>query len=256
MPGLGDEFRAAREARHLSLSDVSDQIHIRSVYLQSIENEDWSSMAAPVYVRGFIRTYARFLGLEPEVAVERYNAELDEAEREADGPVRVAPARRGPSIWVWLAGAAAVVLLAFVAYNYYQLQTSQALPNGAESSDVGIASPLPTPSASASAPASAAVPGGDLVASPEPSPSASLSASPRTLEIVVSAPAWVRVRIDGRTRLEGTYPPGTRRTFQGKSADIRVGNAGGVDVIVNGKDLGTMGPSGEVVEQTYTLGEG
>ena len=111
MPGLGDEFRAAREARHLALADVSDQIHIRSVYLQSIEEEDWAAIAAPVYVRGFIRTYARFLGLDPEAAVEAYNDDMEAVEREADGPVRVAPARRrGPSIWIWIAAAAAVDL--------------------------------------------------------------------------------------------------------------------------------------------------
>jgi cytoskeletal protein RodZ len=64
MAALGDEFRSAREARGLTLSDVAEQIHIRSVYLNAIETDDWGSIGAPVYVRGFIRTYARFLALD------------------------------------------------------------------------------------------------------------------------------------------------------------------------------------------------
>jgi cytoskeleton protein RodZ len=65
MPALGERFRAAREARGLSLSEVSEQIRIRSVYLAAIEEERWSAIGAPVYIRGFLRTYARFLGLDP-----------------------------------------------------------------------------------------------------------------------------------------------------------------------------------------------
>jgi hypothetical protein len=67
--------------------------------------------------------------------------------------------------------------------------------------------------------------------------------------------AWVRVDVDGRRQMEGIYPPGTTKSFQGKSAYIRTGNAGGVALVVDGKSLGKMGRSGAVVEKTYTLGE-
>src|SRR5215469_5649088 len=73
MPSLGERFRAAREARGLSLSDVAEQIRIRSVYLGAIEDENWSAIGAPVYTRGFLRTYARFLGLDPEEVVNEFN---------------------------------------------------------------------------------------------------------------------------------------------------------------------------------------
>ncbi len=89
MPALGEEFRAAREARNLSLSDVAEQIHIRTIYLQSIEDEDWSAIAAPVYVRGFIRTYARFLGLDAERIVEHYQRHVDRMAAAAAGRRRV-----------------------------------------------------------------------------------------------------------------------------------------------------------------------
>src|SRR6185437_3375544 len=74
MAGLGERFRAARESRGLSLSEVSEQIRIRSVYLAAIEEERWSAIGAPVYIRGFLRTYARFLTLDPEEIVADFNA--------------------------------------------------------------------------------------------------------------------------------------------------------------------------------------
>ncbi len=73
---LGDRFREAREARGLALSDAAEQIRIRSVYLAAIEDENWSAIGAPVYVRGFLRTYARYLGLDPEEAVGSFNQTL------------------------------------------------------------------------------------------------------------------------------------------------------------------------------------
>ena len=55
-------FALAREERGISLSEAAEQIRIRSVYLAAIEDETWSTIGAAVYIRGFIRTYARFPG--------------------------------------------------------------------------------------------------------------------------------------------------------------------------------------------------
>jgi len=241
MPGLGDEFRAAREARRLSLSDVSEQIHIRSVYLQSIEEEDWSAIAAPVYVRGFIRTYARFLGLDPEQAVERFNATLGDAAQKLHDPVLVARSqRRRPSPWLWIAIVAAIVLLGFVGYNYYEFQTEKG----------------PGPAAlvgEASAPASPAATSTPAPATPAPKPT--LGAG-RTLEVRLTQTSWLLVSVDGSRQLEGTFPAGTLKEFHGgKKVSIRAGNAGGVDLKVDGKELGAMGHSGSVVDRVIPLVE-
>jgi hypothetical protein len=63
------------------------------------------------------------------------------------------------------------------------------------------------------------------------------------------------VNIDGAKRLEGTFPAGTIKAFHGKLADIRTGNAGGVELTVNGKELGTMGHAGGVMERSIALDE-
>ena len=59
--------------------------------------------------------------------------------------------------------------------------------------------------------------------------------------------------VDGNASIDGTFPAGTNRTFHGKAATIRLGNAGAVEVVVDGKSLGKLGAPGAVVERTFAL---
>jgi len=245
MPSLGDEFRAAREARHLSLSDVSEQIHIRSVYLQSIESQDWASIAAPVYVRGFIRTYARFLGLDPEEAVAQYNELVGDVPGIYSGPpgAGMPQPAPGPSLWVWIAGAAALLLVAFVAYNYIQFQQS-----GGAATHTAVTS-VASPSAAPISQATLA----PIVPTPTPVAAVKIAAGAGTLLIRARQDSWLQISIDGEQKMAAILPAGSERVYHGKTATVRAGNAGGVDVLVNGKDVGNLGATGDVVERSFTL---
>jgi cytoskeleton protein RodZ len=240
MAGLGERFRAAREARGLSLSEVSEQIRIRSVYLAAIEEERWSAIGAPVYVRGFLRTYARFLSLDPETVVGEFNAETQPppsetasvAEAEAPEPLRPGAPRTGP-VLVWAAAIVAVLLVAFVVYNELTLRRGQPAAVA-----LATASPSPVPPA----------------ASPLAGPTAgAISAGANTLALVFSQPTWLRVTVDGSVSMEGTFPAGTTKTFHGRKALVRLGNAGGVEIYVDGKSVGRLGKSGDVAERAFTL---
>ncbi|MBV9719733.1 MAG: helix-turn-helix domain-containing protein [Candidatus Eremiobacteraeota bacterium] len=247
MPGaseaLGERLRAAREARGLSLSDVAEQIRIRSLYLAAIEEENWNTVGAPVYVRGFLRTYARFLGMDPEEAVAAFNRN-----QPAYGSPQAGPGRQGAepegslrrnSLLIWIAGVVAVLLIAFVVYNEVTLRRAPvaanvaASPVATTSPSVAAATPLPSPTAGArpSGPAGGA----------------------NSLALVLLAPSWLRVTVDGSVSMEGTFPAGTAKTFHGKNALVRIGNAGGVEIYVDGKDVGKLGKPGDVVEHTFTL---
>ncbi|HEY5341108.1 MAG TPA: DUF4115 domain-containing protein, partial [Candidatus Aquilonibacter sp.] len=81
-----------------------------------------------------------------------------------------------------------------------------------------------------------------------PSPDAA-----RTLEIRVTAPSWLSVTVDGSVSMDGTFPAGTNRVFHGKNATLRIGNAGGVEIVVDGKSLGTLGGADVVVERSFVL---
>jgi cytoskeleton protein RodZ len=259
MPALGERFRAAREARGLSLSDVSEQIRIRSVYLAAIEEGNWSAIGAPVYVRGFLRTYARFLGLDPEEVVATFNSgspvssqpaatvteRLSRSASMAAELPREQGSRGAPLIWA--AAVVAVLLVAFVVYNEFTMRRA-----ASNSAAPGVAaSALPSNTGTESQ-------GSSFGTVSQVSPSAEASASPRldgpkSIALVLSAPSWLRVTVDGNVSMEGTFPAGTSKTFHGKSALVRIGNAGGVEIFVDGKDVGKLGKSGDVVEHAFTL---
>ncbi|MBV8066490.1 MAG: helix-turn-helix domain-containing protein, partial [Candidatus Eremiobacteraeota bacterium] len=217
MPGasdaLGERFRAAREARGLSLSDVAEQIRIRSVYLAAIEDENWRTIGAPVYIRGFLRTYARFLGLDPEEAVAAFNRAQPAVPASivaSEGEPATRPAARHGSSLVWIAAVVAVLLIAFVVYNELTLHGSQTTATepstGATVAETtgSLASPSESPL-------------------PTAKPVLGVADGSNTLALVLSAPSWLRVTVDGSVSMEGTFPAGTTKTFHGKNALVRIG---------------------------------
>ena len=68
--GLGADLKAAREHKGLDLREVADELRIRHVHLQAIEEGYFDDLPGPVYAVGFVRSYAEYLGLDGEVAVE------------------------------------------------------------------------------------------------------------------------------------------------------------------------------------------
>jgi len=231
---LGERFKAAREQRGLTLSDVAEQIHIRSVYLAAIEAQNWKAIGAPVYTRGFLRTYARFLGLDAEESVSEFNAGLP-PERAAAGAAGPAPllGERSLGPLLWIAGAVAAALVGLVIYLFVSPPRQG-----------GIAQNSVPPQTQATAPVS------PLPATPSPASAMQLA---RTLSIHLTAPVWLRVVVDGNVSIEGTFPAGTTKTFHGKYALIRVGNAGGAQIVVDGKSIGRLGATGDVVEKSFAL---
>jgi cytoskeleton protein RodZ len=265
MPALGERFRAAREARGLTLSDVAEHIRIRSVYLAAIEDENWSAIGAPVYIRGFLRTYARFLGLEPEEVVAEFNSQASAPPPPVPtvpgAPPRTSyladeePPARGLSPLIWVASLVAVVLIAVVVYNEAMLHARQSATVLPSNSSTAVAS-----AAAGGVAADASPTENPTSTNPSPSPTSAGTLSPAplasgtaNLEVRLSAPSWLRVTVDGNVSMEGTFPAGTDRQFRGKIARLRIGNAGGVEIIIDGKSMGTLGATGDVVERSFTL---
>jgi cytoskeletal protein RodZ len=230
--GLGERFRAAREERGLTLSEVGEQLRIRSVYLAAIEEENWKAIGAPVYIRGFLRTYARFLGLDPEEAVGEFNSTSGVAPSSAPAAeIRISSGQRSMAPLLWIAGIVAIVLIGFVIYVY--VSPPRAVTTAQQSS------------APAASPSSAAV-----TAHPSLRPQPLLT---RTLALNVISASWLRVTIDGKVSMEGIFPRGTSKIFHGRTALVRAGNAAGVALTINGKPVAPLGGIGDVAEKSFSL---
>src|SRR5215468_2030225 len=98
---LGSELRAAREARDLTLEQAEQQTRIRSKYLEALEEGNYSVLPSAVQTRGFLRNYARFLNLDADLIVARYDALQGGRRRRkvapaasAEDPTMLSPSRR------------------------------------------------------------------------------------------------------------------------------------------------------------------
>ncbi|KAA3660029.1 MAG: helix-turn-helix domain-containing protein [Chloroflexi bacterium] len=95
MNELGHILREARETKGLTLAEVESDIRINSRFLEALENGDYAVLPTPVHVRGFLRNYARFLGLDPKPLLDRYEVNKNQRKRQ---PARSITTREEPRI--------------------------------------------------------------------------------------------------------------------------------------------------------------
>lgn len=81
MDTMGQSFRAAREKKRVSLSQAALKTRIKVQHLEAMERDDFSRMPAPIYARGFIKSYSEFLGIDPRPLLEEYNQRHGGAKR-------------------------------------------------------------------------------------------------------------------------------------------------------------------------------
>jgi cytoskeletal protein RodZ len=89
---IGNTLREARNRRRIDLTIAEQDTKIRSKYLDALEQEAFDVLPGAVYTRGFLRTYARYLGLDPQPYIDEYNdrfARFEEAEEAIQGMTRV-----------------------------------------------------------------------------------------------------------------------------------------------------------------------
>lgn len=86
MPTVAEQLRAAREAKHLSVNEVAEITKIRGDHIRALEEGNFDVFVAPVYIRGFARTYATLLKLDVPRVIQSLEAELGQTEKFAEPP--------------------------------------------------------------------------------------------------------------------------------------------------------------------------
>jgi cytoskeleton protein RodZ len=123
---LGEAFKAAREAKKLTLQQVADLTRVRRVYLEALEAMNLEALPNRPFTIGYIRAYASALGLEPDLAVERFKTDQPVLEEELRAPVGVLD-ERDPRVAAFLIGAL-VIVVAIVLWNVAQRAMSANAP--------------------------------------------------------------------------------------------------------------------------------
>ena len=245
MPTLGEVFREERSRRNLSLQQVEADVKIRKKYLTALEEDDYPALPAPVYARGFVQIYAEYLGLDPVFADKLYQPPERATVVQSIRPVAAGfHESRSISLRGVVTSLVIVLGIAGIFYLYAQYLSYT-------SSSAGEVAPMATPRAVPTSYAVAPLPTSTPTAVPLPSPTPI-----RSVEVVVHATerTWLRVVADGQSTplFEGQLQVGDTRTWTAKDRiEMRVGNAGGVEVTVNGMAQGKLGASGEVKNVTW-----
>jgi hypothetical protein len=249
LASFGEELRREREIRGISLKEIADATKISKRFLEAIERNDHTTLPAPVFTRGFVREYARYVGLNAEEMVNRYNfaAANDDriekpphVEKYPTQPVRdIAPkpaAKRGiPPAYARVDRNiffAVIIAIALGGVAYWAVQQRRERENPAD---------VPVTQATATIPAAAPV------ATPKP---AATDDSVLRLYVEVIGNSWVTLEADGKTVVNAEMTRGEKRSFEANEAFRfrTIGNAAGVRLTLNGSVLPSLGDDGEVVK--------
>ena len=254
MGTFGQALRDAREDLGVSLADAERETRINRRYLEALETEDDSAMPPAVYTRGFIRTYSQYLGLDPDAMLDAYGPQ-----RAIEDNVRIRPipadvnASRSISFRpaVVLAGLIVASLLAVYLWGQYtsfreNVDQIESVPTSRAPTPVNSAARTPSPSPA---------PGPAVPSLAGPSPSPVVPVVPErglVVDAKVVDRTWMEVWVDGRSVMAETVQTGFTRSFTAEQqVRMRVGNAAGVQVVVNGTTQGPLGVRGQAVDAIW-----
>ena len=291
MGAFGDRLRREREMRGITLDEITESTKISRRHLNALEGEHFDQLPGGVFNKGFVRAYARFLGIDEDQAVADYStASNEQPEPENKFPLEVheEPDRdlnpRRSSLPLVFAIAALIGVL--VGYGFWiksKPHNPEAVENTRQSAPASAVNapqanvPAPsaiTPSSSEPIRASAQPAHSTPVTKPAPPEAAAVprSTEPRPaaapgesadpppsvkekaffVQVKAKEDSWVSIVADGKSVMQRVLPADKQKKIKaGKTLVLRTGNAGGIEVSFNGHPLGALGNENEPRTLTF-----
>jgi cytoskeleton protein RodZ len=218
---IGATLREARQRRRLSLDDVQQSPHFRVRYLTALEEEHWDVLPGEAYTKGFLRTYAEFLGLDGTLYIDEFNERIAVDEEQAIVPESLAPRRRRSRVLArTIVGVFALAFIVFAA--------AAGRPGSTPATHVdAAAAATPKPAVSRGMPVAPVV----LPAAARPTPVAARIRA-------TTARSWLSVRVggpNGKELFRGFLNRGHELTYPlGSNVWLRIGRPRAV-VVTLGK---------------------
>lgn len=280
MATFGELLRQHRLARGMDLSQIADETRIMQRYLVALETGEYKQIPGAVFARSFARQYAQMVGLD----YSKIKAEVAAAfpVEEQLPPAESRPAAQGIELkpmtdWLHLNSSfwrqlprplfslLGVLLACSGVYMGWQRIVLSAGQNAAMEAAQSVpptklptatsenlpAAPINTPSISSSEPQAALTNASATTPTPLASQNATLELQAGTsgvsVRVVASQETWVSITANGKRLYRGVLQPNEARILTGvENATMVIGNAGGVDVLKDGRSIGPIGPPGQV----------
>jgi cytoskeleton protein RodZ len=291
MGSFGDRLKKEREQRSISLDDISLSTKIGTRMLRALEEEKFEQLPGGIFNKGFVRAYARHVGLDEEQTLADYMEALGESRMQALPEVHAAKPAPAPEPrpvahaggehaaseipWGMLALALLLIVLAFASWSYYhrapQMEKSTNAPAPAtETTAPSGSAPSSSPPSAAPSPAqtvpasndgkapSTPIPTTEKMARSSPVAQAALHGVPSgTFTVLLKGnddaeECWVSIVADGQPPVEVTLVAPEQKVIQAKNEVIvKAGSIGALDVFFNGQKVPLQGGYGVVKTLTF-----
>ncbi len=231
----GEHFRNAREEAGLSLDEIARNLKIRTAFLNALENDSFEGLPPDIYTRGFIREYAQYLGIPPEPLLEEYAKQrilLSAKGKQEQASLRKSIALSRMRLIVPLVFAAALLL--------YLFSLGHRIPD--ETPKIDKTYPLP--------PAQKEVRSTQDEHAVATSQHVSSELLPKENRLTLTAldTTWIRIERQGEKDEEVFLRANESREWTSQNEfTLKIGNAGGVRIVLNGTDLGVPGETGQAL---------
>ena len=269
MGAFGERLRREREMRQITLDEISGSTKIARRHLEALEQEDFDALPGGIFNKGFVRAYARYVGIDEEQAVADYiAADQEQTQPEVKFPLEVHKSvtlnPRRSRMPIFLALLALVLILG--GWSIWKRRHPQQVVNPANTGSAASNSagntvqpaqttsgtnPSPSTNASEQKTDAAAVKDNSV---PTPDQAQTQSdAKPFTVVVKTNESSWISIKADGTPVVERIFDPGEEQSMSAtKEIAVTVGNAAGVDVSFNGASQGVLGQEGKTRVLVFT----
>jgi cytoskeleton protein RodZ len=244
MAGEGQMLQAAREQKQWSYEYTEEVTKIRIRYIKALEEEKYEILPGITYTKGYLRTYAKHLGLNPDEIIALYNssatAESIPVDESLDNVVKTRPPWLVPAILGGLAVLAVVLVIAIASLSGEKAETTYSPPALPTVPETEVVTQTPSP---------------PVVTDPEPEEAIEPTEEGLTAQLVFTRDCWMEIRIDGQPSFQELFRAGTTKELKAinKIEFVRIGNAAGLSVTLNGKKLPSFQDGNKVVINNVVL---
>ena len=237
----GRYLKVIRLEKGLSLSEVAQETRISADNLLLIEAEDHAKLPSQVFVKGFIRAYARAIGADEQETIQLYLKSLQESEDSAqfEKDLKRSQAKFWPRLLLSM-----VALGGMIALTLFVYQKAAHMPSSVAIDEPALIEPQPQNK-----------PAEETMAAEKPTketpaskPAQNVSSNGLTMKVIATKETWLKVILDGQEPQRFGLSPGNSLELKaGADLNLLIGDAGAIQLSVNGKPVEIIGKDGEAV---------